>query len=42
MKPKLVYPQGRQVPAGVLGIGQPIALKLQPFEVVVMELQKAD
>ena len=42
MKLKVVYPQGRQLPAGALGIEQPISLKLQPFEVVVMELHNAD
>ena len=42
MKLKVVYPQGRQLPAGALGVGQPVSLKLEPFEVVVMELEKAD
>ena len=37
---KAIYPRGRQLPAGALGIGQPVNLTLQPFEVVVMELQK--
>jgi len=36
---KAIYPAGRQLPAGTLGIGQPVALTLQPFDVVVMELQ---
>ncbi len=42
MKLTAIYPHGRQIPAGALGIGQPIVLTLQPFEVVVMELLKAD
>jgi len=39
---KAIYPNRRQMPAGTLGIGQPVNLTLQPFEVVVMELQKAE
>jgi hypothetical protein len=40
MKLKAIYPRERQVPARALGVGQPVNLTLQPFEVVVMELQK--
>jgi len=39
---KAIYPDRRQMPTGTLGIGQPVNLTLQPFEVVVMELQKAE
>jgi hypothetical protein len=42
MKLTAIYPQGRQLPAGAMGVGQTVALKLQPFEVVVMELEKAE
>jgi hypothetical protein len=36
---KAVYPRGGQLPAGALGVWQPVCLKLGPFEVVVMELE---
>ena len=38
---KAIYPRRRQLPAGALGVGQSINLTLQPFEAVVLELQKA-
>ena len=37
-----IYPRRRQLTAGALGIRQPVNLTLQPFEVVVMELRKAE
>ena len=37
-----IYPRGRKLTAGAWGIRQPVKLTLQPFEVVVMELRKAE
>ncbi len=42
MTTKALYPKGRQVPAGALGVSKPMSFTLQPFECVVMELQKAE
>ncbi len=33
-----IYPRQRQLTVGALGIGQPVSLTLDPFEVVVIEL----
>jgi hypothetical protein len=38
---KAIYPRNRQLQAGALKINQPLNLTLQPFETVVLELQKA-
>jgi len=38
---KAIYPRRRRVAEGALGVAQVVKLTLQPFEVVVLELQKA-
>lgn len=42
MKLNAVYPLSRQLPEGALSIIKPIKLTSDPFEVVVMELLKAE
>ncbi|MDP6635645.1 MAG: hypothetical protein QGG42_12145 [Phycisphaerae bacterium] len=37
---KAIYPPGRELPAGTLDVDKRINLTLQPFETVVLELQK--
>ena len=37
-----IYPRRRQLMAGALGVRKPVNLALQPFEVIVMELRKAE
>ena len=39
---KAVYPKGRGIPAGPVGIAQPVTLTLQPFETVMMELHESE